>query len=110
MAVEAVAAEHGVARAKRPPGRLSWFEGFVLSLTMPAALIATLGYSISSLGVWLAIGLWGVSMVLATLANRAYAELAGMFPEKPGIALYAWEGWRSRISLVGRIRQMVNIR
>ena len=42
-------------------------------------------------------------MVLATLANRAYAELAGMFPEKPGIALYAWEGWRSRFALVGPI-------
>lgn len=75
----------------------------MLSLTMPAALIATLGYSIASLGAWLAIVLWGVSMILATLANRAYAELAGMFPEKPGIALYAWEGWRSRFSLVGPV-------
>ena len=105
MAYEAVAVEHGVeaSLAERPSGRLSWFEGFVLSLTMPAALIATLGYSIASLGTWLAIGLWGVSMVLATLANRAYAELAGMFPEKPGIALYAWEGWRSRFALVGPI-------
>ena len=105
MAHQAVAVEHGIEAsiAARPSGRLSWFEGFVLSLTMPAALIATLGYSIASLGTWLAIVLWGVSMVLATLANRAYAELAGMFPEKPGIALYAWEGWRSRFALVGPI-------
>jgi len=106
VAHEAVAVEQypvDAPLAERPPGRLSWFEGFVLSLTMPAALIATLGYSISSLGTWLAIALWGVSMVLATLANRAYAELAGMFPEKQGIALYASEGWRSRFSLAGPI-------
>jgi len=70
---------------------------------MPAALIATLGYSIASLGTWLAIALWGVSMLMATLANRAYTELAGMFPEKPGVALYAWEGWRSRFALVGPV-------
>lgn len=84
--------------------RLTWIDGFVLSLTMPAALIATLGYSIASLGTWLAIALWGISMLMATLANRAYSELAAMFPEKTGgIALYAWEGWRGRFAFVGPI-------
>ena len=93
-----------VAPAERVEPRLSWVDGFVFSLTMPAALIATLGYSIASLGAWHATLLWGVSMGLALIANRAYTELAAMFPEKPGgIALYATEGWRSRFALVGPV-------
>jgi amino acid transporter len=71
---------------------------------MPAALIATLGYSIGSLGTWDAVALWGASMVIATATNWIYTELAAMFPEKPGgIALYAWEGWRRHFTLVGPV-------
>ena len=88
----------------RPLPMLRWLDGVVLSLTMPAALIATLGYSIGALGTWDAIALWGASMVIATLANWIYTELAAMFPEKSGgIALYAWEGWRARFTPVGPI-------
>lgn len=88
--------------AERPPQKLRWRDGVVLSLTMPAALVATLGYSIASLGTWGAVVLWGVSTLVATIANLAYAELAAMFPDKTGgIALYASEAWRSRLSLVG---------
>jgi amino acid transporter len=66
-----------------------------------AALIAALGYSIGALGAWTAIALWGASMVLATLANWIYSEMAAMFPETPGgIPMYAQEGWRSRLSIV----------
>jgi len=82
--------------------RMRWFDGFVLSLTMPAALIAALGYSIGALGAWSAIALWGLSMVLATVANWIYSEMAAMFPEKAGgIAMYADEGWRSRLPIAG---------
>jgi amino acid transporter len=92
--------EPGQARAVRTS--LRWFDGVVLALTMPAALIATLGYSIQSLGAWDAIALWGASMLIATLANWIYAELAAMFPDKAGgIALYAWEGWRRHFTPVG---------
>jgi len=93
-----------VVPAERAQPRLTWVEGFLFSLTMPAALIATLGYSIGSLGTWDAVLLWGVSMLIALVANRAYTELAAMFPEKPGgISLYATEGWRSRFAFAGPI-------
>jgi amino acid transporter len=69
---------------------------------MPAALIATLGYSVGALGAWAAVVLWGISMLIATAANWLYAELAGMFPgTSGGISLYAAEGWRSRLPLLG---------
>lgn len=90
------------AAGERARPALRWWDGFVLALTMPAALIATLGYSIASLGAWHATILWGASMVVAVLANLVYARLAAMFPEKPGgIALYAAEGWRGHLTLVG---------
>lgn len=86
-----------------PHEGMRWFDGFVLALTMPAALIATLGYSIGALGTWAAITLWVLTMAIATLANWIYSEMAAMFPEKPGIALYAHEGWRPYLSLIGPV-------
>lgn len=83
---------------------LRWQDGFIFSLTMPAALIATLGYSIGALGAWSAALLWGASMLIALATNWVYSELAGMFPTKSGgIALYANEGWRRRFTLAGPI-------
>lgn len=84
--------------------KIRWYDGFAMSLTMPAALIASLGASIGGLGAWGAIGLWAASMVLATVTNWIYTELAAMFPESSGgIAAYAAEGWRSRAPVIGPI-------
>ncbi|MGW1992713.1 APC family permease [Embleya sp. NPDC001921] len=91
--------------AANPPAlakKMRWYDGFAMSLTMPAALIASLGASIGGLGAWGAIALWAGSMVLATIANWIYTELAAMFPESSGgIAHYATEGWKKRAPFVG---------
>ncbi|MBW8484279.1 APC family permease [Actinomadura parmotrematis] len=84
--------------------KMRWWDGFAMSLTMPAALIASLGASIGGLGAWGAIAIWALSMVLATATNWIYTELAAMFPDASGgIAHYAAEGWRSRVPAVGPI-------
>ncbi|MFD4955902.1 APC family permease [Streptomyces sp. NPDC058451] len=84
--------------------KMRWYDGFVMSLTMPAALIASLGASIGGLGAWGAIALWAVSMVLATATNWIYTEMAAMFPDSSGgIAHYATEGWRGRAPVVGAL-------
>ncbi|GAA0486679.1 APC family permease [Streptomyces olivaceiscleroticus] len=84
--------------------KIRWYDGFAMSLTMPAALIASLGASIGGLGAWGAIALWAASMVLATATNWIYTELAAMFPgTSGGIAAYAAEGWRSRAPVIGPI-------
>ncbi|MFF0435377.1 APC family permease [Streptomyces sp. NPDC004327] len=84
--------------------KIRWYDGFAMSLTMPAALIASLGASIGGLGAWGAIGLWAISMVLATVANWIYSELAAMFPDSSGgIAGYASEAWKSRAPVFGPI-------
>ncbi|WP_455360635.1 APC family permease [Streptomyces sp. SYSU K21746] len=87
--------------------KMRWYDGFAMSLTMPAALVASLGGSIGGLGAWGAVALWAVSMVLATAANWIYTELAAMFPDSSGgIAHYATEGWKQRAPVVGPLASM----
>ena len=79
------------------PKKMRWFDGFAMSMTMPAALIATLGASIADLGGWGAAFLWAVSMIIAMGVNWIYTELATMFPESSGgITHYAAEAWKKR--------------
>jgi amino acid transporter len=83
---------------------MSWWDGFVVALANPGFLIAALGASIGTLGTLGAFVLWTVSVLLGALQNNIYAELATMFPEKPGgIALFAHEAWRKYLTLVGPI-------
>jgi amino acid transporter len=75
--------------------RLRWPDGFVLSLTVPAGVMATLGYSIGALGAWAAAALWGICALIGIIQNYLFAEMAAMFPDKPGgITLYAQEAWQ----------------
>ena len=83
---------------------MSWWDGFVVALANPGFLIAALGASIGTLGTTGAFVLWTISVCLGALQNNIYAELATMFPDKPGgIALFAHEAWRKYLTLVGPI-------
>lgn len=81
---------------------MTWKAGFAFALTMPASLVAGLGYSVGALGAWGASLMWAATTVVAVLLTRIYTELAAMFPHTSGgISLYADEAWRARFSLVG---------
>lgn len=83
---------------------MSWWDGFMIALANPGFLIAALGGSIASLGTTGALVLWLVSVLIGSMQNNIYAELATMFPEKSGgIAVYAHEGWRKYFSPIGAI-------
>lgn len=83
--------------AEQLPKKMRWFDGFAMSMTMPAALIATLGASVADLGGWGAAVLWAISMLIAMGVNWIYTELATMFPESSGgISHYAAEAWKKR--------------
>jgi amino acid transporter len=83
---------------------MSWWDGFVVALANPGFLIAALGASIGVLGTTGAFVLWTVSVLLGAMQNNVYAELATMFPEKPGgIALFAHEAWRKYLTFIGPI-------
>lgn len=86
------------------PKKMRWFDGFAMSMTMPAALIATLGASIAGLGGWGAAALWAISMILAMGVNWIYTELATMFPNSSGgISSYAAEAWKKRAPWVAPV-------
>jgi amino acid transporter len=83
---------------------LRWWDGFTISLSIPAALFVGMGYAIGYIGAWTALALLGTVAVVACLQNYIYSELAGMFRDKVGgISMYAHQGWRTRSTLVGPI-------
>jgi amino acid transporter len=83
---------------------LNWWDGFVIALCNPGFLIASLGFTLATVGALGSVILWGISAVVGLLQNWIYSETAAMFPDKPGgIALYAHEGWRKHFNLVGPI-------
>lgn len=83
---------------------MRWYDGFFMALSNPGFLIANLGYTTGQVGALGAFALWLAMMVIAVLQNKIYTEPATMFPEHSGgIAMYAFEGWRSRFSLAGPI-------
>jgi hypothetical protein len=81
---------------------MHWYDGFIMALSNPCFIIASLGYTTGQIGALGALLVWLGSMVIAVLQNKIYTEPATMFPDHAGgIALYAFEGWRSRFSLAG---------
>jgi amino acid transporter len=83
---------------------LYWWDGFAISLSIPAALFIGVGYAIGAIGAIPTIILSGIVAVISALQNNIYAELAAMFPHKSGgISLYANEAWKSRNVFIGPI-------
>lgn len=81
---------------------LRWWDGFTISLSIPAALFIGMGYALGAVGGWTTLALLGAVALIACLQNFLYSELAGMFPRMVGgIAAYANEAWRSRSTLPG---------
>jgi amino acid transporter len=81
---------------------LRWHHGFVLALATGAGAFISLGYTIGAIGAWAAVVVWGAVALIALLQNFLFAEMAAMFPEKPGgIALYAHEAWKSYFAPLG---------
>jgi amino acid transporter len=83
---------------------ISWWDGFMIALANPGFLLAALGGSIGALGTLGAAIVWTASVLLGSLQNNIYAEMATMFPDKSGgIAVFAHEAWRKYCALVGPV-------
>jgi amino acid transporter len=81
---------------------MHWYDGFVVALANPGFIIASLGYTMGSIGALGALLVWAGSMVIGVLQNKIFTEPATMFPDRSGgIAIYAYEGWRRRFSFAG---------
>ncbi|MER7129915.1 APC family permease [Streptosporangium saharense] len=83
---------------------MTWRDAFSLAIALPASAFALVGYWTGALGAWAAVALLAVSGLLAIGQNFVYAEMAAMFPDKPGgIALYASAAWRGRSRPLGAL-------
>lgn len=83
---------------------LRWYDGIALALGVPTGLFATVGYTTGALGAWAAIAIFGAAALIAVLQNLLFAEMASMFPDKPGgIALFGHEGWKRYVPSAGAV-------
>jgi amino acid transporter len=81
---------------------MHWYDGFVVALANPGFMIASLGFTIGSLGALGALAVWAGSMVIGVVQNKIYTEPAGMFPDRTGgIPIYAFEGWKRYFTFAG---------
>jgi amino acid transporter len=85
-----------------PGGKLGWFDGFSMAMSIPNGIVTSLGFCIAAVGALPAMLFWSISSALGFLQNFLYAEMALMFPtESGGIAVYANQAWRRHSSFVG---------
>lgn len=83
---------------------LTWRGGFWLAFVVPVSGLLFVGYEIGALGAYGALAVFLFVSVIALLQNHVFAELAGMFPAKPGgISLYASEAWGRYFAPIGGI-------
>lgn len=83
---------------------LTWRDGVAFALVIPIAIFATATPAIAAIGSGGVILVFAIACVVALLQNRLFAEMASMFPGKPGgIAMYANEAWKERFAPVGVI-------
>ena len=77
--------------------RLSWRDGFALALVIPLAIFATVAPAIAAIGSLAVALVFAVCGTVALVQNRLFAEMATMFPDKPGgITMFANEAWKRR--------------
>lgn len=75
--------------------QMTLWDGVVLQLPLLPGVFATSGFTISAIGSLGAVLVMITMGIIALLSNFLFAEMAGMFPEKPGsLAMYAREGFR----------------
>lgn len=83
---------------------LRWTDGAALALPVAMGLFITAGYTIGAIGAWGAISVCVLLAVVALLQNYLFAEMAAMFPDKPGgVAVYAHEAWKRYFSPIGAV-------
>jgi amino acid permease len=82
--------------------RLTWRDGFALALIIPLAIFATITPSIATIGSLGVILIFAICGSVALVQNRLFAEMATVFPDKPGgITMFANEAWKRRCAPLG---------
>ena len=80
---------------------MRWYDGFIVCLSASGFLLATLGYTIGSVGALGALFLCAITVLIGGVQSYIFTEPATMFPDSTGgLAAYAREAWRRRMNLL----------
>ena len=83
---------------------LRWQDAFALAMAVSGGLFASFGFTMGAIGVLAALALWAAAAAIGAIQNFLFAEMAAMFPDKPGgVAVFVNEAWRSRFAPAGAV-------
>jgi amino acid transporter len=83
---------------------LRWQDAFALAMAVSAGLFVSFGPTMAAIGALSAMFIWALAAAIGWAQNHLFAEMASMFPEKPGgVPIYAHEAWKERFAPAGAL-------
>jgi amino acid transporter len=83
---------------------LRWQDAFALAMAVSAGLFVSFGPTMAAIGALSAMFIWALSAAIGWAQNHLFAEMASMFPDKPGgVPIYAYEAWKERFTPAGAL-------
>jgi len=83
---------------------LRWQDAFALAMAVSAGLFVSFGPTMAAIGALSAMFIWALAAAIGWAQNHLFAEMASMFPDKPGgVPVYAHEAWKERFAPAGAL-------
>jgi len=83
---------------------LRWQDAFALAMAVSGGLFVSFGATMAAVGALSALFIWALAAGIGWAQNHLFAEMASMFPDKPGgVPVYAHEAWKHRFAPAGAL-------
>ncbi|GAA1125149.1 APC family permease [Citricoccus alkalitolerans] len=83
---------------------LRWQDAFALAMAVSGGLFVSFGPTMAAIGALSAMVIWALAAGIGWAQNHLFAEMASMFPDKPGgVPVYAHEAWKGRFAPAGAL-------
>jgi len=83
---------------------LRWQDAFALAMAVSGGLFVSFGPTMAAIGALSALCIWALAAAIGWAQNHLFAEMASMFPDKPGgVPVYAHEAWKGRFAPAGAL-------
>ncbi|WP_440101132.1 APC family permease [Glutamicibacter mishrai] len=83
---------------------LRWQDAFAFAMAVSGGLFVSFGATMAAIGALSAMFIWALAAGIGWAQNHLFAEMASMFPDKPGgVPIYAHEAWKGRFVPAGAL-------
>lgn len=83
---------------------LRWQDAFALAMAVSGGMFVSFGATMAAIGALSALFIWALAAGIGWIQNYLFAEMASMFPDKPGgVPVYAHEAWKHRFAPAGAL-------